>query len=494
MASTYRALVEEYLNGIQPDRFTTGPNLGGDSVEDYKAEATRVKTAATAIRNAVEQDCLAIIEETEKEVQHKRKNELLHMMNSFLGEAAPGLNKANENADKILNETASQEDWPRVIQLARDGVAEVIEKVQSVHNYITIYSMVNRGAIVLGSKPQEDGANEDGLSQNEIIQTAVGQVISSLAKGESGGDDLIKKVVDQAIGALNIEDHENDPVIQKVILEVLNTLAEGDDAGEGAIQAAFEKVVAEHPEVAAENNEEDKKVVNQVEAPKQDEQNGQDVIDVQPDPVPPVPPVVQGSGEAKEDVEVVKPDAQANNLQQGSVPVKEEIKDHDTAYLWVDKVIKSKDYTAIEKIEIIRAKDIAPFNTLIKRLDAYQNVMGLDKVVEPSKGARANFDLYTYLVKQLKQNYSQCKPLLDVACIYFSETDIFTAFRHSAMTRFDMQWEFGRDTLKEYLQLITIISVLADLKERAKNRKRVSLVGSAIDRTVIDNITRYFEL
>ena len=491
MASTYKALVEEYNNGIQVDQFVRAPSLGGESVDEYKAEATRIKTAASAILNAVEQDCLAIIEETEKEVKHNRKNELIHFVNASIGNAAAGLNKATENADKILNETVIQSDWSNTIMLAREGVAEVIEKAQSVHNYITIYSMVNRGAIVLGSKPQEDGASEDGLSQNEIIQTAVGQVISSLAKGESGGDDLIKKVVDQAIGALNIEDHENDPVIQKVILEVLNTLAEGDDAGEGAIQAAFEKVVAEHPEVAAENNEEDKKVANQVEAPKQDEQNGQDVKDVQPDSAP---PVAQGSGVAKEDVEVVKPDTQASNLQQGSVPVKEEINDHDTAYLWVDKVIKSKDYTAIEKIEIIRAKDIAPFNTLIKRLDAYQNVMGLDKVVEPSKGARANFDLYTYLVKQLKQNYSQCKPLLDVACIYFSETDIFTAFRHSAMTRFDMQWEFGRDTLKEYLQLITIISVLADLKERAKNRKRVSLVGSAIDRTVIDNITRYFEL
>lgn len=190
----------------------------------------------------------------------------------------------------------------------------------------------------------------------------------------------------------------------------------------------------------------------------------------------------------KEDGGAVNPDRPGSDL------TEEEISDQDGAYLWVDKVIKSEDYTAIEKIDIIRTKDVAPFNALIKRLDAYQNAMNLDKVVDPLKGARANFDLYTYLVKQLKQNYSQCKPLLDVICIYFSEADTFSAFRHTAMTRFDTQWEFGRDTLKEYLQLVTFISVLADLKERAKNRKRVSLVGSAIDRTIIDNITRYFEL
>lgn len=200
------------------------------------------------------------------------------------------------------------------------------------------------------------------------------------------------------------------------------------------------------------------------------------------------PPHEEDWRDTKEDGEDVNPGTPGSDL------TEEEVSDQDTAYLWVDKIIKSEDYSAIEKIAIIRDKDVAPFNTLVKRLDAYQNVMNLDKVVDPLKGARANFDLYTYLTKQLKQNYSQCKPLLDVICIYFSETDTFSAFRHTAMTRFDMQWEFGRDTLKEYLQLLTLISVLADLKERAKNRKRVSLVGSAIDRTIIDNITRYFEL
>lgn len=190
----------------------------------------------------------------------------------------------------------------------------------------------------------------------------------------------------------------------------------------------------------------------------------------------------------KEDGGAVNPGGPGSDL------TEEEISDQDGAYLWVDKVLKSEDYTAIEKIDIIRTKDVAPFNALIKRLDGYQNVMNLDKVVDPLKGARANFDLYTYLVKQLKQNYSQCKPLLDIICIYFSEADTFSAFRHTAMTRFDTQWEFGRDTLKEYLQLVTFISVLADLKERAKNRQRVSLVGTAIDRTIVDNITRYFEL
>lgn len=172
----------------------------------------------------------------------------------------------------------------------------------------------------------------------------------------------------------------------------------------------------------------------------------------------------------------------------------EEVADQEAAYDWVDRVLKSEDYSAYEKIVIIREKDTAPFNALIKRLDAYQNVMSLDKVVDPLKGARANFDLYTYLTKQLKQNYAICKPVLDLVCIYFAETDRFSAFRHTALTRFDLQWEFGRDTLKEFQQLVTIISILADLKERSKNRRRVSLVGSAIDRTIIDNITRYFEL
>ena len=94
MASTYRALVEEYNSGIRSDQFVREPSLGGESVDEYKAEATRIKTAASAILNAVEQDCLAIIEETEKEVKHNRKNELIHFVNTSIGNAAAGLNKA----------------------------------------------------------------------------------------------------------------------------------------------------------------------------------------------------------------------------------------------------------------------------------------------------------------------------------------------------------------------------------------------------------------
>lgn len=146
-----------------------------------------------------------------------------------------------------------------------------------------------------------------------------------------------------------------------------------------------------------------------------------------------------------------------------------------------------------EKINLIRVAGKQSFKSIIARLDSYEKTMRLDHEVDPKRGANSNYDLYTMLVKNLNKQYSEVKEVLDILCAYFT-LHAKGAYKEEALMRFDMQWDFGDQQLKEYKQLVMIFAILCDPTTRKKNSKRVNVDNCAFDIEIRNNLKRYFEL
>ena len=146
-----------------------------------------------------------------------------------------------------------------------------------------------------------------------------------------------------------------------------------------------------------------------------------------------------------------------------------------------------------EKINLIRVAGKQSFKSIIARLDSYEKTMRLDHEVDPKRGANSNYDLYTMLVKNLNKQYSEVKEALDILCAYFT-LHAKGAYKEEALMRFDMQWDFGDQQLKEYKQLVMIFAILCDPTTRKKNSKRVNVDNCAFDIEIRNNLKRYFEL
>ena len=146
-----------------------------------------------------------------------------------------------------------------------------------------------------------------------------------------------------------------------------------------------------------------------------------------------------------------------------------------------------------EKINLIRLAGKQSFKSVIARLDSYEKAMRLDHEVDPKRGANSNYDLYTMLVKNLNKQYSEVKEVLDILCAYFT-LHAKGAYKEEALMRFDMQWDFGDQQLKEYKQLVMIFAILCDPTTRKKNSKRVNVDNCVFDIEIRNNLKRYFEL
>lgn len=149
--------------------------------------------------------------------------------------------------------------------------------------------------------------------------------------------------------------------------------------------------------------------------------------------------------------------------------------------------------TLEEKINLIRLAGKQSYKSVIARLDSYEKAMRLDQEVDPKRGANSNYDLYTMLVKNLNKQYSEVKEVLDILCAYFTLHAKGT-YKEEALMRFDMQWDFGDQQLKEYKQLVMILAILCDPTTRKKNSKRVNVDNCVFDIEIRNNLKRYFEL
>ena len=130
MASNYSELVLQFTAGTQPARFASAPGAGEASADDFKAEATRIKTAAAAIVLATQQEATQIIS---TKLEERQKAAALELLKVGVAELNIEVGKVNTATDKIINDTADQATWPAEIQAALASMEVIKNKTKELH-------------------------------------------------------------------------------------------------------------------------------------------------------------------------------------------------------------------------------------------------------------------------------------------------------------------------------------------------------------------------
>ena len=153
----------------------------------------------------------------------------------------------------------------------------------------------------------------------------------------------------------------------------------------------------------------------------------------------------------------------------------------------------SADNSLEEKLETLRKFGKQQIKAVLARLDSYNKNMSLDQIVDAKRGANYNYDLYVMLNKNLSKPYSEAKPVLDIVTAYFT-TYAKGAYKEEALMRFDQEWQYGDQQLKEFKEIVMVLCILSDASQRDKTRKRVSVRTCSFDIEIKNNFQRYFEL
>ena len=151
------------------------------------------------------------------------------------------------------------------------------------------------------------------------------------------------------------------------------------------------------------------------------------------------------------------------------------------------------DNSLEEKLDTLRKFGKQQIKAVLARLDSYNKNMSLDQIVDAKRGANYNYDLYVMLNKNLSKPYSEAKPVLDIITAYFT-TYAKGAYKEEALMRFDQEWQYGDQQLKEFKEIVMVLCILSDASQRDKTRKRVSVRTCSFDIEIKNNFQRYFEL
>lgn len=171
----------------------------------------------------------------------------------------------------------------------------------------------------------------------------------------------------------------------------------------------------------------------------------------------------------------------------GKAPVIQDFVANDDNF--VEKVFVEDTLNDKQKLCYILEHGIFDYKNTVDVLCEYQQVLGVDSTKDKNKiGGDANFRLYSKLKAIVSMNdYYRFKSCLMVALKVFKvyKDD---AFKAVALNRFDSQWNFGSNKLKEYKELVTLLSTY--ITNNGANMNTNGL--SHLDESTKDKFNRFF--